>query len=129
MLIKGTKDTPFVYLSSDECKIEISGDSYSLKINSFYKQILDWADNELPKLNCNLHCLFYFNTINSDSVRMILEFIKKLNILKDEGKNIFILWKYDEDNDHIYDKGIDFSEISKNTFELVAMSSETICLI
>jgi len=116
MLIKGTKDTPFVYISAETGKMELSGDSYSIKVNALYKEVFNWLEFEFANTNQKITCRLYFNNINSETVRAILELINRLNRLKDLGKSITVIWEYDEDNEQIYEKGVDFSEFSKNRF-------------
>jgi hypothetical protein len=118
MLIKGTKDTPFVYISAETGKMELSGDSYSIKVNALYKEVFNWIEFEFSNINREITCRLYFNIINSETVRAILELIYRLNRLKESGKKINVIWEYDEDNEQIYEKGVDFSEFSKNPFIL-----------
>jgi hypothetical protein len=123
MHIKAGKDTPSIYLSMDAYKIEIKGECYALKIKEIFQPVFNWIDTELIKLNNEMIWMFEINSINSESTRIIVELINKLNRYHDDGIKSKIIWKYDNCNDHIYDKGVDFSEISLNRFELFQINN------
>ena len=53
MKMKKTQNTPSVYLSLEDSKFEIIGDSYSDQSVKIYSDILNLIDLEFPKLQVN----------------------------------------------------------------------------
>jgi len=113
MLINSTKNTPSVFLSSEECKFEIKGSSYSEDANEIYDQIIIWIIKEVPKMSCELNCIFNLYILSSISEKKILFIISELNKLFETGKKIKIIWHISDDED-----SVDFAEDLSNLFKL-----------
>lgn len=113
MLINSTKDTPSVFLSSEECKFEIKGSSYSKDAIIIYDKVLEWVIKEVPKLTCELNCVFNLSILSSISEKKILFLISELNKLFETGKKIKIIWHASDDED-----SIDFAEDLRTLFKL-----------
>lgn len=101
MQIKGTKNSPSVLLSSEECKFEIKGFSYSETINEIYDKAIKWINDNIPKINCEINFIFNLYVTNSISDKKILLIIDRLNNFFLEGKKIKIKWCALEDEDSI----------------------------
>ncbi|NPA45572.1 MAG: DUF1987 domain-containing protein [Chlorobi bacterium] len=111
MIIKETSGTPYVFLSTEDCKFEISGNSFSENINEVYQKILSWIDAELEKLNCELDCKFNFNVSNSVTYKNILIIMTKISELIRKGKKISVTWCYDEEDEDSLAVGEDIEEL------------------
>ena len=57
----------------------------------------------------NLKLIFFLDYINSISFKMIFEILLITEKIKQDDKNVSIVWKYDEDDDQILDEGYYFS--------------------
>ncbi len=113
MLINSTKDTPSIFLSLEECKFEIKGPSYSKNAILIYDKVIEWVTNEVPKLTCELNCIFNLDILSSVSEKKILFLISELNKLFLNGKKIKITWHTSDDED-----SIDFAEDLRTLFKL-----------
>lgn len=113
MLIKGTKNTPEIFLSSEDCRFEIKGSSYSEHVNEIYDKIINWVTKEVPKMTCELNCIFNLYVLSSISEKKILFIISELNKLFKEGKNISVTWHISDDED-----SSDFAEDLSILFKL-----------
>ena len=113
MYIEPTKNKPSVFLSSEECKFEIKGSSYSEEANLIYDEIIKWILKEVPKMSCELNCIFNLYILSSISEKKILFIISELNKLFEAGKKIKITWNISGDED-----SIDFAEDLKYLFKL-----------
>ena len=101
MIKSKTHNTPFVNLSVENCYFEITGNSFSDQSDDVFAEILKWIDDELPKLECHLTCVFYLNVFNSITYKNILSILKKFEDLRKNGKEISVDWCChieDEDN-------------------------------
>ncbi len=105
LYIPGTKNTPQVNLSVKNCQFEIIGSSFSDTVfEEIYSKILNWIDDELPKLNCELNCVFSIDILNSMTYKNIMQILIKFTEFNRNGKNISVLWYFegdDEDNEEL----------------------------
>lgn len=119
MKLKQTRNTPSVFLSVKECIFEIKGPSFAEHITEIYTPVLQWIDEEIPLLTCNLDCHFQIDVLNSVSYKNIIEIIMRLDYFAKTGKNIKVIWHYysdDEDNQAV---GKDLSELFDIPFEII----------
>ncbi len=120
--IKKTKKTPLVNLNIEENIFQIKGPSFSEDVIEILNPILDWIDSEIPKLDKELICEFYFTVLNSSSHKKIFQILLKLNSLLDNGKDIKINWYYDEDDEDIMEMGEDLTELINIPFTLIPLN-------
>ncbi len=120
--IKKTKKTPLVNLNIKENLFQIKGPSFSEDVIEILNPILDWIDSEIPKLDKELICEFYFTVLNSSSHKKIFQILLKLNSLLDNGKDIKINWYYDEDDEDIMEMGEDLIELINIPFTLIPVN-------
>ncbi|RLD50114.1 MAG: hypothetical protein DRI94_09530 [Bacteroidetes bacterium] len=111
MIIKKTSGSPYVKLSAEECCFEIKGNSFSNIINEIYEKILTWIDEEMPKIDCAIDCIFKFNVSNSVTYKNILIMMTKFVKLKEQGQKINIIWYYNKDEEDSLAIGEDIEEL------------------
>ncbi len=115
--IKKTKQTPKISCNYDLGKIEILGRSRPENTTEIYSQLYDWVTEYVkkpqPKTTVNLD----FDYINSSSNKFFFSLLKKLEIIKNNGKEIKINWFYEESDEDIYLQGIDFSNLLDLEFQ------------
>lgn len=119
--IEGTPTTPEVRFHAEKGELFITGSSTIEYPFDFYEKLMDWVDayakEPQPKTTV-LISLEYFNTSSS---KCLLNFLKKVAELKDNG-DLTIKWEYEEDDEDAYDIGNDFSRLVKIPFELIPIS-------
>lgn len=111
MLIEKTTNTPYVNLSVEDCTFEIIGNSFSDEISEFYDNVIKWVETEMPKISCEIECIFHFYVFNSVTYKTILLLMSKFYELKEQGKKITIKWIYDVEDEDSGDVGEDLKEI------------------
>lgn len=118
--IKATNDTPRVFFEPDNDIFEISGRSLPEDVVTFYQPILDWLDeykfNPRKKTNFVFKYI-YFNTATS---KLVQDILFKLENLKEAGHEVNILWYYEQDDEDMYDIGLEFKENINLPFEIIA---------
>jgi len=115
--IEKTLDTPYVFLENGLIKIE--GRSMPENVLKFYGPIKDWLVKYLKKpadFTTIELCLPY---TNSASIKQINDFLLILNDSYLEGHDMKILWTYEEDDDSVYDVGVDFEAMLDIPFEYI----------
>lgn len=111
MILEKTNNKPFVNLSIEDCIFEIRGSSFSKSVSERYTEILKWIDLEIPKLDGELKCSFYFDVINSISLRYIMEIFSKFSKYQEKGKKFNVTWHYDIDDEDNFENAESLSEI------------------
>lgn len=113
------EDSPRVIFDPEYNIFEISGQSLPENAIKTYQPILDWVDKNLPNEQMNkIDFTFKLDYINSSSAKMLTEFFKKLEVLKQNGMDIRIIWLYDIDDEEIESEGEDFSTLTTIPFVL-----------
>ena len=123
--IEETEFTPGISLDLNTRKFIFKGVSRPEDVFKFYEPAIEW----LKELDQNLHIhtdtkynftninvVFRLTYFNSASSKMLLQFLEVLNRIQQKGVDIIIDWYYDENDEQMYDDGMDLSESVKIPF-------------
>ena len=122
--IQATVKTPEVLFDPANEVFEIKGKSVPDDAEEFYHDILEWVEDYVsnPKENTIFKIdLEYFNISSS---KRILFLFYKLNELKEKGKDIKVIWYYNEDDEDMFEVGQDYAFMVKIPFEFISYSLE-----
>lgn len=116
LIIEKTKRSPEIILDINNNQFCISGDSYIENTLSFYKPVVNWIESlqqESAKSKSieSLEFNFNFNYFNSSTFKYLIQIIKKLKLLNDNGIKVSIIWQYDEDDEDMKNAGLDIYTI------------------
>jgi len=130
LIVKRTSNSPDVYLSPEENRFEISGESRPPNVPLFYGEIIDWLSDfsyylsglqgKKDPVEFNLD----FNYFNSSSAKYILDFCKQVAHLNAKGENVKIKWHYETDDIDMIEVGQELSRIAKIPFEYVRKGAD-----
>ena len=117
--IEGSPKTPTVNFNHETGVLSVKGRSIPENSIEFYKPLIDWIDNysasPADKTVINIQ-LEYFNTSSS---KCILDFLRKLEKLKQMNVGVKVFWFYDGRDEDMEEVGQDFKEILDLDIELV----------
>ena len=124
LIIGQDRNTPDVNFNPKSGVFEIKGRSFPENSKKFYEPVLSWLDaylaSESKANKVSVHFeLFY---VSSSSIISILEIIKRLNIMHENGAVVSIEWRYDEDDEDIRKIGEDYKKLTPINFEFAANS-------
>ena len=119
MLITKTKDTPEIHLSVEECFFEIKGSTYSENADEIFDNVAEWINENVPKIDCDLNCIFELDIISSISYKKILYILSILYKFYEKGKKITIIWKVSSEDEENLDFAEDLKELFKLPFKVV----------
>lgn len=112
LYISRTKNTPEINLSVGNCLFEIKGASYSDNIyEEIYSDVLKWVTNQMPKIDCEINCVFNINILNSLTHKYILQILIKFAEYHKAGKKISITWYFEGDDEENEEIAEDLSQI------------------
>jgi len=121
-ILESTNLTPGIGLKSDDGTIDLKGKSIPENSLEFYQPVYDWLDAyvENPKEKTIVTVqLEYFNTSSS---KCILDILKRIDRLDEDGFDVLIRWYYDEDDEDMMEAGEDYSDLLDSPFELIPIA-------
>lgn len=118
-IIEATKVSPKVELNPNG-KVSLKGRSIVEDTVTFYKPVIDWADN----VTCNEMTvsvrLEYMNTSSSKQLLTILKTLASNPCIK----SLYVEWYYEEDDEDMLDMGKDYESIIHVPFDFYELSAE-----
>lgn len=117
--IEPTHKTPKVYFDPEKNVFELSGRSIPEDSVGFYKKILDWIDEYGAQPNAKTEFKFELEYFNTSSSKNILELLKKLEKIFQDGNDVRILWYYDEDDEDMEETGEDYQALLSVPLDLI----------
>jgi deoxyribodipyrimidine photolyase len=109
--ISKTKTTPEILFNFSKNELSITGESFPENTSEFYAPVFEWLEEYLDTLSDQLVTvnieLVYFN---SSSSKVLMDLFDMLEESVQNGKEISVNWRYDEDNEMAAEYGEDFME-------------------
>lgn len=117
--IRATNDTPKVLLDKENDIFEISGRSLPEDVVSFYQPVVDWLEEYKTQALGFTEFVFKYIYFNTATSKLIQDILYKLEELHESGKEVQVLWYYEEDDEDIQDLGEEFAENIDVPFEII----------
>jgi hypothetical protein len=119
LVIEGSEETPEVILDKRTNTFIFKGKSLPENPISFYGPVLQWLDiyssDPNPETQVNF-MMVYFNTSSS---KIILDIMKKLEVIKKGGHSVIINWIFKEDDEEMLEAGEIYSERINIPFNII----------
>lgn len=119
--IEATESTPFIECDYAQRRIEFRGRSIPENATSFYGPVLNWIDELKADSSDNASLEFYLDYINSISQKIILDILQRFSEIKAQGKDVKVVWKYEQDDEEMEDEGKVFASKVDLDFELMVL--------
>lgn len=121
LIIEKTSRTPYIFFDTNKNTLNIEGRSIPENSLQFYGVLFKWIDNFYQDSieNQNLEVTFKLEYFNTSSSICILDFLRKLEKLKQMGVKIKVFWFYDGRDEDMEEVGQDFKEIIDLEIELI----------
>lgn len=123
LVIKGEAKTPTINFNFGSGELLISGRSIPENSVEFYEPVISWLDDYKSSNGGPLKTDIKLEYFNTSSSKCILDLFKKLEELKEVGKDIAINWFYEEDDEDMEEAGQDFQAIINVPMKLIAVES------
>ncbi len=118
--IKGTDDTPNVILDAQNNIFEFSGRSLPEDVATFYAPVLEWIQEYSKSPNPKTSVVFKLEYFNTASSKMILDLLLKFEEIYKSGKEVVIVWNYQEDDEDMLEAGEEYADIVEVPFQKVS---------
>jgi hypothetical protein len=118
LTISATDFTPAICFNLEKRKLTFDGVSRPEDVIKFYQPAIQWLKDVERNLNQSemrysipsLHIEFRFSYFNSASAKMILQILQILKEISDKGIDLIIDWFYDQNDESMYEDGMDLSD-------------------
>jgi len=127
LVIEPTEFTPRVVLDHASNKYEIEGESRPENADKFYSQIIDWLSRSVSEgpwrdaqeKNQENYIKFDFKLeyFNSASAKQIIKVLMVLENVMTSGREVKVIWHYDESDELIEESGREFENYVEVPFE------------
>ncbi len=119
ILIQQTSDTPKVELDMEKGVFLFEGKSLPEDVFKFYTPVQQWFSEYVSQANNQTEIVFNLDYFNSSSARFIVKILIGLEPLCEEGKNVHVTWYYSQDDELMYDRGVELKSVLKLPFDVV----------
>jgi hypothetical protein len=118
--IEKTNNTPSIYIDEANMLCRIEGSSFPEDAYEVYQHVLDWLSRVGENIDSELVVEFDYDFLNSISHKKVWQILHELKQLYKIGKQVKVLWYYDENDEDIMEAGEDLAELMNIPFELIA---------
>jgi hypothetical protein len=109
-------DTPQVEWCPQESVLKMTGRSLPENAEAFYKPVLDWIREYIPTAAEKTILRVELEYFNSSSVKQLLSILIKLEDLRVMGKEVEVVWVYNQDDELMEMKGSELESIVELPF-------------
>ena len=117
-IIKETDTTPQFELNAEKGIITLRGRSIPTDPDLFFEPILSLVDNYLVNPANKTVANIRVDYLNTPSDKYLLRIFRKLEVTYKTGKDIAIIWCYEEDDEDMQKTGDYYKSILKIPFQL-----------
>ena len=120
LLIEATRKTPAVTLDPNGL-LKIQGRSIPEDASIFYAEVVKWINAYIPLGKETTRIDLKFEYLNSGTSKYILQILKALKELQQDGHKLIINWYYEDGDDDILERGEYYSSILDIKINLIEM--------
>lgn len=117
--LEGTTRTPEVTFDYGKGELTIAGRSIPENSITFYKPLFDWLDDYINSPKENTKVTFNLEYFNTSSSKCILDILRKLEKLNENGNQTQVNWFFDEGDEDMEESGNDFKSLINLDIELI----------
>jgi hypothetical protein len=126
MILNSNEANTLPIIEYDELKgeVKISGRSVSVEVNDYFEKFLEYFENYIFKNPTDLNITFEFEYFNTQTVRMIIKFLKNAKKVEESNYKVSVRWIVEEDDEDMIDAGIDFEGVVGIDFNFIYKKSK-----
>ncbi len=118
--IEKTNNTPSIFIDEANMLCRIEGASFPEDAHEIYQHVLDWLDRIKNQIDTKLVVEFDYDFLNSISHKKVWQILHELKNMQKNGKEVAVVWFYEENDEDIMEAGEDLAELMNIPFELIA---------
>jgi len=109
--IEPSVKTPKISFDAGSGALEIEGRSIPENSTEFYKPVFEWLDTYIDSPSGNTEFAFKLEYFNTSSSKCILDVLRKLEKLHNNGNAVVVNWFYEEDDEDMKEAGENYQRI------------------
>lgn len=122
LTLEATQSTPKVVFDLTSKHFELSGRSMPENSLKFYNPVLQWLKDNLVKVEGEIELDVNLEYYNTGTYVRLMEIFNYLAELKEEGREVRIVWYYDDDDPDQLEDGKAFEEVVEVPFAFMTIS-------
>lgn len=119
LVIESGAETPEIVLDKKTNTFFFKGKSLPENPIVFYKPVLTWLDEYLIDPNPETKVNFMMVYFNTSSSKILLDIMKKLELIKKSGYDVVVNWRFREDDEDMLEAGEIYAERVNIPFNLI----------
>lgn len=119
LIIEGTNITPGVEFNHEQGVLFLKGRSIPENSLEFYLPIYQWLDEYVDSPNSKTVMNIQLDYFNTSSSKCILDILKKIDKIDDQGGDVIIKWFYNKNDEDMMESGEDYMDLLESPFELI----------
>jgi hypothetical protein len=119
LVIESGNETPEIILDKRSNTFVFKGKSLPENPITFYNPVMQWLENYSTDPNPETIVNFMMVYFNTSSSKIILDILKKLEMIKKSGHNVVVNWRFREDDEEMLEAGEIYSERVSIQFNLI----------
>jgi hypothetical protein len=125
LVLSPTPKTPAINFNSTTGILFLKGKSIPENTFKFYQELTDWLNDYSISPAAESHFNIYLEYFNTSSAKRILDCLKILQRIGDEGKTkVQINWTYEENDTDMLEAGEDFRDMLHIPFNISSVQEE-----
>jgi hypothetical protein len=117
LYLKKTSNSPEVEFLADSGELSMEGRSIPEDPGEFFERLIDWINEYFLHPAEKTEVTIKLEYINSGSSKYMLELLRIMKINHDAGKNVKVLWYFEEGDESIQELGIHYENTIQIPFE------------
>lgn len=122
--LEATVKSPYVWFDAEQGSLEIAGKSIPENSYKLYEPLLTWLTQYARHVAPRTELIFRLTYFNSSSAEYILELMRKLEALHDQGHPVEVRWFYEEEDEDMEQIGADFQAMLRLPIHMVVAEEE-----
>ncbi len=115
LIIESTKTLPYICFNPRNKEYCIKGSSFPEDPQTAFEPVFKWLQNNLNQLDHKMQISLSPEYFNSASNRMLLKLLRILEVSFQSGKDIEVIWTYEEEESQ--NDGLIFSRLVNLPFQ------------
>lgn len=122
--IEGSLYTPVIHLDKEKGIFRFSGPLITREAEAFFAPVHEWMDQYIAEPDSVTSINLQLEEVNPMAARQLLEVLKKLNTIIQQGYEVQVKWYYDPEDEEMLETGRDFDFAVEVPFDYVPLTEE-----
>jgi hypothetical protein len=120
LVIESSEETPEIILDKRSNKFVFKGKSLPENPIVFYQPVLQWIDDYVSDPNPETKIDFMMHYFNTSSSKILLDIMKRLEIIMQSGNQVEINWVFKDDDEEMLEAGEIYAERVGIPFNMIS---------